>query len=253
MEASWAAWLKIAVTISTRYFLLALVAFAIFYWLFPGYFRRRKIQPRFPKLASYWRDIGFSLLSMLIFSFVAYACIIVLRPYNKMIYSGFAEFGWGWHLLSFVGLFLLHDAWFYGIHRLMHQPWLFRRIHLVHHLSTNPSPWTAYAFHPLEALLEAGIIPLAAFLLPVHVYLFGLFMLFQIMYNVYGHLGYELYPRRIARHRIGRWINTGVAHNQHHQYFKGNYGLYTLIWDRLFGTLRSDYEEAVQHYGQPKG
>jgi sterol desaturase/sphingolipid hydroxylase (fatty acid hydroxylase superfamily) len=29
----------------------------------------------------------------------------------------------------------------------------------------------------------------------------------------------------------------------HHQYFKGNYGLYTLIWDRLFGTLRPDYDE----------
>lgn len=250
MEATWQAWLKLAITISSRYFVLAILAFAIFYWWFPRHFLRRKIQPRFPRLSAYWRDVGFSLISMLIFSSMSYVCIVWLRPYNRMLYSNFAEVGWRWHLLSFVWLFFLHDLWFYCIHRLMHQPWLFRRVHLVHHLSTNPSPFTAYAFHPLEAVLEAGIIPLAAFLLPVHLYLFGLFMLFQIVYNVYGHLGYELYPRWIARHWLGRWINTGVAHNQHHQYFKGNYGLYTLIWDRLFGTVRPDYEQAMRGYGR---
>jgi len=42
---------------------------------------------------------------------------------------------------------------------------------------------------------------------------------------------------------VGKWVNTSTNHNQHHQYFKGNYGLYTLIWDRVFGTIRSDYEQ----------
>lgn len=248
----WQAWLKIATTISGRYFLLASLAFIVFYWLFRQPFKRRKIQLRFPKLSDYGRDIGFSLLSMLIFSTVAYLCLIVWRPYNHLYYGQFGSIAAWKHLLGFAWLFLLHDAWFYIIHRLMHQRWLFARVHLVHHLSTNPSPWTAYAFHPLEAVLEAGIIPLAAFLLPVHLYLFGLFMLFQIVYNVYGHLGYEFYPRWMARHWLGRWINTGVAHNQHHKHFKGNYGLYTLIWDRLFGTLRNDYERAMETYGEPK-
>jgi sterol desaturase/sphingolipid hydroxylase (fatty acid hydroxylase superfamily) len=38
-------------------------------------------------------------------------------------------------------------------------------------------------------------------------------------------------------------MNTSVAHNMHHRYFKGNYGLYFTIWDRLMGTLRNDYDE----------
>jgi len=46
----------------------------------------------------------------------------------------------------------------------MHHKKLFRWFHLVHHQSTNPSPWAAYAFHPLEAVVEAGII--AVFFLP---------------------------------------------------------------------------------------
>jgi sterol desaturase/sphingolipid hydroxylase (fatty acid hydroxylase superfamily) len=32
----------------------------------------------------------------------------------------------------------------------------------------------------------------------------------------------------------------------HHQYFKGNYGIYTLWWDKLFGTLRKDYNEKYE-------
>lgn len=35
----------------------------------------------------------------------------------------------------------------------------------------------------------------------------------------------------------------------HHQYFKGNYGLYFLFWDRMMGTIRKDYD---QHFDEVK-
>jgi sterol desaturase/sphingolipid hydroxylase (fatty acid hydroxylase superfamily) len=128
----------------------------------------------------------------------------------------------------------------------MHHPAIYRWFHKVHHLSTNPSPWAAMAFHPLEAVVEAGIIVLVAFLFPVHPLAIGIFLLFMMVYNVYGHLGYELYPKGFSRSFIGRWINTSVNHNQHHQYFKGNYGLYFLFWDRWMGTIRPDYEDRFE-------
>jgi sterol desaturase/sphingolipid hydroxylase (fatty acid hydroxylase superfamily) len=37
-----------------------------------------------------------------------------------------------------------------------------------------------------------------------------------------------------------------VNHNLHHQYFKGNYGLYFLFWDRMMGTIRNDYDERFE-------
>lgn len=40
--------------------------------------------------------------------------------------------------------------------------------------------------------------------------------------------------------------NTSVNHNQYHQYFKGNYGLYFLVWDRLMGTIRNDNEQLFE-------
>ena len=53
-------------------------------------------------------------------------------------------------------------------------------------------------------------------------------------------------PKGFSRHWFGRWINTSVSHNQHHQYFKGNYGLYFTFWDRLMGTIRTDYEQRFE-------
>jgi sterol desaturase/sphingolipid hydroxylase (fatty acid hydroxylase superfamily) len=102
------------------------------------------------------------------------------------------------------------------------------------------------AFHPVEAVFEAGILIILPFLFPIHPLAIGLFLLLMMIYNVYGHLGYELYPKGFSRTRIGKWINTSVNHNLHHQYFTGNYGLYFLWWDRWMGTLRDDYDEQFE-------
>ena len=68
----------------------------------------------------------------------------------------------------------------------------------------------------------------------------------MMIYNVIGHLGYELYPKGFSKSRLGRWVNTSVSHNQHHQYFNGNYGLYFLWWDRWMGTLREGYDQQFE-------
>ena len=245
MEKFLEAWMTISVKISSRYFLIAGLAFLLFYVLFRRYFRPRKIQAKFPEVKHYRRDLMYSVITILIFATVGAITFTLLRPWTQL-YSPIDAYGWGYYALTFVMMFFLHDAYFYWMHRLMHHPQLFKAVHLIHHKSTNPSPWTSYAFHPLEAVIETGIIPLIAFAFPVHGTAIGLFMLFQFVYNVYGHLGYELYPRGFHKTPIGRWVNTSVAHNLHHGRFHGNYGLYPLIWDRLCGTLREDYEETYE-------
>lgn len=228
--------------ISSRYFIVALIGFLIFYVIFRRRFFFKKIQQKFPANNDYFRELGYSLLTMLIFSSV----IVFLNSPTIVIYTtryqSIDEYGWFYYFSVFPILFIMHDLYFYIMHRIMHHPSLFKYIHLVHHKSTNPSPWAAYAFHPLEAIIEQGIVVIFYFTLPIHISHLAIFFLFSIVYNVYGHLGYELYPKGFNKTWIGRWINTSVNHNQHHQYFKGNYGLYTLIWDRIFGTIRKDYD-----------
>ena len=234
---------SVALRINSRYFIFAGCSFLLFYVLLKNKLQSRKIQDDFPAKTEYRREIIFSLISMSIFALIATFIFSVARPYT-FLYQDINQYGYPYFFLSIGLMVLIHDAYFYWMHRLMHHPFLYRKIHLIHHRSTNPSPWTAYAFHPIEAVIEAGILVLIVFVLPCHVMALISFFLFQIMYNVYGHLGYELYPAKLNQHKWGKWLNTSVAHNQHHHHFEGNYGLYFTFWDRLMGTLRADYDRA---------
>ena len=239
---NWEFFLTAFQKISSRYFIVALIGFLIFYVIFRRKFFYKKIQQKFPANSDYIRELGYSLLTMLIFSSI----IVFLNSPAIVIYTtryqSINEYGWYYYFSVFPLLFLMHDFYFYIMHRIMHHPTVFKYIHLVHHKSTNPSPWAAYAFHPLEAIIEQGIVVIFYFTLPIHISHLAIFFLFSIVYNVYGHLGYELYPKGFNKNWFGKWINTSINHNQHHQFFKGNYGLYTLIWDRIFGTIRKDYD-----------
>lgn len=240
----WSGYLMNLQRIGTRYFLVAGLAFLLYYALLKKRIGYRKIQPKTPRMKDYFREIGYSVVTMAIFAAVPLVILGVpgIRVHT-FFYKDISWYGWWYFFGAFPLMFILHDAYFYWMHRLMHHRKLFRCFHLVHHYSTNPSPWAAYAFHPLEALVEAGIFALFLFIMPIHPLHLGLFFLAMIFYNVYGHLGYELYPRGFSMHWLGKWINTSVNHNQHHQFFTGNYGLYFLWWDRWMGTLRRDYDQ----------
>lgn len=229
--------------IAGRYSFFAGIAFVLFYLLFRRKWLYKKIQLRFPENKDYLREFSYSMLTIFIFTTVTYPLIAVPSiAKHTTLYMDIAKYGWFYYFALFPVLFVMHDTYFYFAHRLMHHKKLFTLFHLVHHKSTNPSPWAAYAFHPLEAVVEVGIVVVFLFTVPIHKTHLLLFFLMMIVYNVYGHLGYELYPKGFHKTRIGRWINTSVNHNQHHQYFKGNYGLYFLFWDRVLGTIREDYD-----------
>ncbi len=249
-DFSAARWLITPIIIFARYAVVSGIFFLLFYvwkrraWLF------RKIQQRFPDDRDYRREIGYSFLTACIFGIMAWLWLgTPLRSWTRF-YTDINEYGLPWLLLSVPLTLLIHDAYFYWMHRLMHHPKMYRRVHLVHHRSVNPSPWAAYAFHPLEAVLEAGIVPVLLIVMPLHPVAFLAFITLMLWFNVYGHLGYEIFPKSLYQHPLGRWLNTSIYHNQHHERFTGNYGLYFTIWDRLMGTLRSDSAARVDEVHQ---
>jgi lathosterol oxidase len=245
MEISLESWGTVTIEVLSRYLLFASISFVLFYVILKKPLWFRKIQKIMPKFSDYRRDIMWSVITVIIFATVILFTFVKFRHLTNT-YDDIDEYGYPYLVFSFFWMLFLHDTWFYWWHRAMHHPVLFKHVHLVHHKSTNPSPWTAYAFHPLEAIIEVGIHPLLAFTLPIYTPALGLFFLFQITYNVYGHLGFELYPKGFHKHWFGKWVNTSVAHNLHHKKFDGNYGLYLLFWDRMMGTLRKDYNETFE-------
>ena len=239
---------------AVKYFFISLPFFLVFYVIFRKKLSYKKIQVKFPKVRDYARELGFSTLSVIIFSLPPLVMLYSdrIRPLTTF-YGHIDDYGTVYFVLAFPLMILMHDTYFYWAHRLMHNPWLFKRIHLVHHKSTNPSPWAAYAFHPFEAIAESLIFTIFLLTIPVHSIHLMAFFVFSLVYNVYGHLGFEIYPEGFNKHWLGRWVNTSVSHNLHHQFFRGNYGLYFTIWDRLMGTLRADYDTSFENLKSREG
>ncbi len=226
-----------------RYAVFAGVAYLLFYVFFRRKALGRKIQAAFPKSADLRREISYSLLSFVVFCGAGLLAMTFHRLGWSHFYGKIERHGWPYFWFSVAALIFLHDTWFYWTHRLMHWKPLFPIFHRVHHLSHNPTPWASFSFHPLEALIQGIIFPLATLLLPLHPLAAVIWLLYMTFMNVVGHLGFEILPAGFLRNRVLRWHNTSVHHNMHHRYTHYNYGLYFNIWDRLMGTNHPRYEE----------
>jgi sterol desaturase/sphingolipid hydroxylase (fatty acid hydroxylase superfamily) len=232
-------------TINTSIYALVVVPFFLIFWVFfKKYFQARRIQTvenRPPNITRH--ELKYSLLTLLIFSCVDMSLYVAFKSGYTQLYRQVDAYGWAYFGFSIILMILLHDAWFYWTHRLMHHPKIFKYVHKVHHQSTDPSPFAAFSFHPLEALIEAGIYILFAFLLPIHIWALLSWQLIQMILNVIGHLGYELYPKGFNKHWLFRWKTPSTHHNLHHSHFNGNYGLYFTWWDKRFNTEFKEYEQ----------
>ena len=153
-----------------------------------------------------------------------------------------------WYLPVSVFLYLLlHDAWFYWTHRWMHRPKLFKLAHALHHASRPPTAWAAMAFHPIEALTGAVVIPLLVFFVPIHIAGLGIVLTIMTVMGVTNHMGWEIFPRFMWSGPLGGWLITASHHQRHHELYGCNYGLYFRHWDRLCHTDRGVGDFTKEH------
>lgn len=238
------AWLFSAIFVYGRYLLFAGLAYLFYYrW---RRLRHLKIQLAWPAVKRLRGELMESASTALVFAAVGMGVFWAKEQGWTAIYTDLASYGYAYLLFSFVVLAVIHDAYFYWLHRLMHHSFWLRRIHGWHHRSFNPNPLTALAFHPLEALLEIAVVPLVALFLPLHPLVLLLFASFSLFWNVVGHLGYELFPAGFTQHCLGRYFNTSTHHNLHHSNGRYNFGLYFNYWDQWLGTNHPDYHQRFE-------
>lgn len=224
-----------------RYFVIAGIPFLIFYFFLNNYFQKNKIQGREATKRDFIREIMHSLQTTGVLAVIAYFILYTpFRNYTKVYMELDSHATW-WLPVSVILCLVIHDTYFYWMHRLLHHRAIFKLTHLLHHKSTNPSPWASYSFHFIEAWTEGAVLFVIVFLIPVHPLAVLAFTVAGFVINVYGHLGYEIVPRGFRKTIFFEFFNTSVYHNLHHSRFKGNYGLYFRVWDRLMGTEHPDY------------
>ncbi len=154
------------------------------------------------------------------------------------IYTGWDHYPLWYLPLSVLAYLFAHDTWFYWTHRWMHRPRLFKLAHAVHHASRPPTAWAAMSFHPIEALTGAVVIPVLVFLIPIHVSMLGVVLSIMTLMGVTNHMGWEMFPKWLVHSKFGNHVITASHHNQHHERYTCNYGLYFRFWDHLCRTDR---------------
>jgi Delta7-sterol 5-desaturase len=133
-------------------------------------------------------------------------------------------------LLELLALLVWNDIHFYAVHRTLHQRMLLRTVHAAHHRSVVTTPWSTYAFHPVEALLLGSVLIPPMLLWPFTPLALALLPILSLTYNAIGHSNFRALPRR------WRWLSNAHDHHLHHACHRGNYGFLFTFMDRLFGT-----------------
>lgn len=228
-----------------RYFLIAGGTHILLHQVLKQFLIRQGVYLKKPVGRSIRRDIRSSIVSAVIFALCAALIISAYDLGETRLYSDFQQHGW-WYLGgSFITVLLLQDTYFYFIHRLFHQPLLFKHLHQGHHRSGDPTPWTSFAFDPPEALAQALFLVGVVFVMPLHFVTLLAIIMTMTVWSVINHLGLERFPPSALRAWLGQFCIGSTHHLIHHRRYTFHYGLYFTFWDKLLGTHDPSYERLV--------
>ena len=146
-----------------------------------------------------------------------------------------------WFIMALILIPIWSAFHFYWVHRLLHVPFLYKRVHSLHHRNVNIGPWSGFAMHPVEHFLYLSTLCIHWIVASHPIHLF-----FHIIYQGPGaamtHTGYEdLLIKDKRRLALGTFY-----HQLHHRYYECNYGNQEMPWDRWFGTFHDGSEEATR-------
>lgn len=230
------------VSVFLRYVLVAGAFYVIFYIFFKEKYWHRKISKRLRRANQHWKEIFWSACSALIFAVAGLGLLWLWQEGYTNLYMG-NEYSIVVTLGGLLLALLLHDTYYYWLHRWMHRPKVYKWFHRVHHDSIVTSPWTSFSFHPLECLLQAIFVPFMVIFLPMHVGAVLAMLTIMTVTAVINHLDIEIYPKHFEQHWIGKWIIGATHHSLHHKRFIKNYGLYFTFWDKWMKTESPEFEQ----------
>jgi sterol desaturase/sphingolipid hydroxylase (fatty acid hydroxylase superfamily) len=223
---------------------LYILAASLFYcWLYlwkKDALQHSKTQTEELTAAQIKRELIYGVVSLIVFASTGFIVYLLYHYGYSQVYLDIWKYGAIYLFISSVLMIFFHDLYFYWTHRMLHLPGWWKKIHHIHHLSSNTSPFTAVSFHPVEAIIQAAVLPLIIVLIPAHPFAIFFFLLYMVYKNVRGHAGYEFTNAANRKNKWNQLHSYAIHHNMHHLHGTGNYGLYFTIWDRLMKTFRKE-------------
>ncbi|MGZ3844879.1 MAG: sterol desaturase family protein [Flavisolibacter sp.] len=226
-----------------RYFVIAGLFYGVFHLWFPARWQKRRVVGSAYKPNQFKKEVFWSTITALIFAVSGAGTLLLWQKGYTKLYLNVHEYPAWWLPVSLLLSMVLHETYYYWLHRWMHRPAIFKLVHKVHHNSHITSPWTAFSFHPIEGVFQAIYLPILLMVLPMHLSVLIVQLTIMTFSSVINHLNIEVYPKNFHKHFLGRWLIGATHHSLHHRQFKYNYGLYFTFWDKWKHTESPMYED----------
>lgn len=228
---------------------IAAVALFLIYVVFRKYFQRHKIQDTPFDWKQFRHEIAFSFLTLSFGNLIGFATELIVTSGVSTVLKTPVNLATLFLIIGqFFLYFVLFDIYFYFMHRLFHTKLLYW-MHKYHHRSVVPDPLSAFSFHPLEALLTGGFVPLMVLIFHLHLYAIIAATTFGVLNSVLIHSGHEVFPRWWYRKdSFSRFYLSPMFHDRHHSTYRYNFGGFTTIWDRVFGTMEPEFGERYNQF-----
>ncbi|MEQ9169085.1 MAG: sterol desaturase family protein [Fulvivirga sp.] len=170
-------------------------------------------------------EIKHSLISIIVFGFSVLPIIyLIRRDLISLIPNTWLNI-----LIGVILLTLWNEVHFYVVHRIMHQRFMMKHFHFIHHKSKIPTVYSVYSFHWIEALLLSTVPLTIVPFIPFSIVAIAIYPLVSILFNFAGHCNY-----RFGSGKGNSWRLFGTYHNEHHSRGRRNYGFWLNFLDKLF-------------------
>ena len=232
------------------FFVFGAMFVALLLWLRHAGIQRFRIRPNVPKPAQMGREAFNSTRAFLIYNVSQIVIRVGILAYGFVLTFDHPLPLWE-VALTFPLVILVHDAYFFWTHWLMHHPALFRIMHREHHRSLQPTVLTAHSFSVSESIVQ-GLFPiLYVSFFPCTFPTLIFFYAVMISHDVAIHSGVDIFPRQLVIGRFGFLCGT-VHHDLHHAIGRTNYALYFRWWDQLMKTEHPAFERIYAYVASPQ-
>lgn len=154
--------------------------------------------------------------------------------------------------ISVTTFIMFTDCMIYWIHRGLHIPFLYKRLHKTHHLWKVPTPFASHAFNPVDGFLQSIPYHIYVFLFPMHKYVYLFMFVFVNFWTVSIHDGDFRVPSLLKR-----FVNGSAHHTDHHLYYNYNYGQFVrnchYFWKKLLQSHSYNEWNYVNFHSSPCG
>ncbi len=228
----------IFVIVFLRYLLLSGAYHWLFFKVFKQRFEKRILFAQKNNSQQIKRELILSTYSAIIFSIMGMVLLILWQVGYTKIYIDINTYPIWYIPISIIIYLIIHDLYYYWLHKWMHTSPILRRMHMVHHQSVNTTAFTSFSFHPVESLLQSIIVPIIVVILPMSMLAIIITLFLMTVSAIINHAGVEIYPLGKKFKFFRKHIIGATHHDHHHKYVKKNFGLYFTFWDKIMHTER---------------